>query len=86
MKYDKYRTNADNGNAGKIDSYTTGKGLGELWQSLGIQLLFGVAFVCVGLAPASWEASGRNPDAKLHSYIDTPVSVPALISHFHYNR
>ena len=34
----------------EIDSYTAGKELGELWQGLGIQLLFGVAFVCAGLA------------------------------------
>lgn len=36
--------------ANEIDCYTIGKGVGELWQGFGIQLLFGAAFVCAGLA------------------------------------
>lgn len=33
-----------------IDHYTAGQNLGELWRAMGIQLLFGAAFVCAGLA------------------------------------
>lgn len=33
-----------------IDKYTEGTPLGELWTGMGIQLLFGVALICVGLA------------------------------------
>lgn len=35
-----------------IDGYKPGDSLSELWTSLGIELLFGVAFVCIGLAYA----------------------------------
>lgn len=33
-----------------IDRYVAGQEMGELWRGLGMQLLFGVALVCVGLA------------------------------------
>lgn len=36
--------------ADRIDHYTAGQELGELWSAMGIQLLFGAAFVCAGLA------------------------------------
>ncbi len=36
--------------ADRIDHYMAGQDLGELWRALGIQLLFGAAFVCAGLA------------------------------------
>lgn len=33
-----------------IDSYNSGDALGEIGTAMGIQLLFGIAFVCIGLA------------------------------------
>jgi len=35
-----------------IDNYNPGKAMGEMWMAMGIQILFGIAFVCVGLAYA----------------------------------
>lgn len=42
-----------------IDAHVPGKPLSDLWMYLGIELLFGAAFICVGLAYSRVRTGGR---------------------------
>ena len=41
-----------------IDNYTEGADLGLLWQYIGIQLLFAVAIIAIGLAYSKIQTAG----------------------------